>query len=476
MHKTKYLMIQDAFKKLFSLVFFVVLARYLSTEEFGQYQQLILISGLFSVVFSAGIPVAVSYFYGQSKTFTQKISVFKRFFAFQLLLLFIGSCILFLFDEQVSIKLGNHYIENLSYLIAILFISNSSIEFFKNLSTVTNQLRSYLYLTTTIQMVSVFSCVLIVFINPNIAYILLINVVFNSILFLLLVRKNLKYFLATVKGKFISNVEFKYIMAMASVSFIGVLNGYVDQLMVSIILSAREYANLKIGAFQIPFIGVITGSLLTVMIPIISKLFRDNKTDEIIETWKLSIEKATVLLVPVVIFCLIFADDIIIVFFGTKYSPAIIVFQVYMLQWLRAVVIFGGVMGAIGLEKQLFKNTVIITVLNVILNYFMILKFGILGAAITTTFLNYFGALLLIKDINKRLKRSFFSYFPSKIYFTSLFLSILISLSLKCLLADITGSILGIVVTSIFFYIVILILQMKFFYNDISLEKLKVLI
>jgi O-antigen/teichoic acid export membrane protein len=475
-HKTKYLMIQDALKKAFSMVFFVVLARYLSADEFGQYQQLILVAGLLTMVFSAGIPVAVSYFYGQSKAYTQKISVFKRFFIFQLLLLFVGSCLLLFFDNQLSIKLGNEYINNLSYLIVILFVSNSSIEFFKNLSTVTNQLKSYLYLTTTIQLVSVICSVLVVIINPNIAYILLTTVIFNSVLFLLLVKKNLKYFLVTIKYQFMYRVELKYVVAMASVALIGVLNGYVDQLMVSIMLSATEYASLKIGAFQIPFISVVTGSLLTVMIPIISKLFRENQLEEIIETWKLSIEKATILLVPIVIFCLVFAEEIIIDFFGIKYSPAIIVFQIYMFQWLRAVVIFGGVMGAIGLEKELFKNTVVITVLNVVLNYVMILKFGILGAAITTTFLNYFGALLLIKDINKRLKRAFFSYFPLRIYFTSLVLSLLISLSLKYLLIGITDSIIGIIFVSMVFYIVILVIQMKLFYNGFSVQKLKELI
>ena len=96
-------MMQDALKKALSMVLFVVLARYFSAEEFGQYQQLILIAGLLSVICSAGIPVAVSYFYGQSKTFTKKVSVFKRFFLFQLLLLFIGSSLLLLFGCQISL-------------------------------------------------------------------------------------------------------------------------------------------------------------------------------------------------------------------------------------------------------------------------------------------------------------------------------------------------------------------------------------
>lgn len=476
MHNSKFLMIQDALKKAFLMIFFVVLARFFSAEEFGQYQQLILIAGFFSMIFSAGIPVAVTYFYGQAKNFTQRNSVFKRFFIFQLFLLALGVSFLIIFDGQLSELFSNLYIETFSHLVIIIFVTNSSFEFFKNLSVVTNQLKSYLYITTSVQLVSVICNVLIVITYPNIGYILLSTVTFNTLLFILLAKKNAKYYLINFKQKYISTVEFKYIVAMGSVALVSVLNGYIDQIMVSVMLSAKEYASLKIGAFQIPFISVITGSLLTVMIPIISAHISKNNTTKVIEVWQVSIEKATLLLVPIVIFCLVFADEIIINFFGEKYSPAIIIFQVYMFQWLRAVVIFGGVMGAIGLENKLFKNTVIITLLNIVLNYIMILEFGVLGAAITTTFLNYFGALLLIKDINKRLKRSFFSYFPSKMYFTSLFISLSLCLLLKYFMAGLVSSIISIIIISASFYALALLIQMKVFYNDVSFARFKGLI
>lgn len=469
-------MIQDGLKKIFLMFFFIISARYLSAEEFGQYQQVLLIVSLFTVIFSAGIPTAVSYFYGQSTSFVKRISVFQKFFFFQLLLLLIGTILLFSFDEVISLQLGNPYIENLSCFIVLLFITSSSIEFFKNLSVVSNQLKSYLYLTATIQLISVICCIVVVVVTPNLAYILFVSVFFNCILYVLLVRNNLKYFIANTRERLISKRELKYVISMGSVALVGVLNGYVDQLMVSMLLSAQEYAILKIGAFQIPFISVVTGSILTVMIPIISELSRENKTDEIVDIWKSSIEKASILLVPIIIFCLVFAEEIIIGFFGEKYSSAVIIFQVYMFQWLRAVVIFGGVMGAIGLEKQLFKNTFMVTVLNIGLNYVMILKFGIVGAAITTTFLNYFGALLLINDINKKLKKSFFTYFPYKVYFISLFASLLICLLLKYAFVDVTDSIFGVIIVSILFYVVILCLQMKLVHGEVSIRKLKGLI
>ena len=147
-----------------------------------------------------------------------------------------------------------------------------------------------------------------------------------------------------------------------------------------------------------------------------------------------------------------------------------------MFQWLRAVVIFGGVMGAIGLEKALFKNTLVTTTLNVVLNYFLISKYGVIGAAFATTFLNFFGAYLLIKPINKRLKVKFSSYFPTKIYITSTLLSVGLAFLLKSynLLFEVNIFSLGII--AIVFYILMIIIQMKVFYKKVSLLQLKEMI
>ena len=45
-----------------------------TVEDFGKYQQLLLIIGMFGVVFSMGIPVAISYFHGQ----TNKLYIFVK--------------------------------------------------------------------------------------------------------------------------------------------------------------------------------------------------------------------------------------------------------------------------------------------------------------------------------------------------------------------------------------------------------------
>jgi len=476
MNKTIYLTLQNTIRQVLSMLFFIIIARYLTTEEFGKYQQLLLIAGMFGVIFSMGIPVAISYFHGQSDSYRKKVSIYKRFFISQLLFVMFGILLFIVSNTLLTSIFNNEYFSDYFILLSIIMITNTSLELFKNLSTVTNNLKYYLFITSIVQLISISINIFIVIYTQNIYYVLLVTAIFNSFLFLFLTKKNLKYFLSNSYTYFINKTETKYIIAMGSVTLISVFNGYIDQLMVSIMLTIDDYSNLKIGAFQIPFIGIITGSLLTVMIPIVSNFYRDQKYNEIVKLWKISMEKASILLIPIVIFCLVFANEIIISFFGDKYIGAVLIFQIYMFQWLRAVVIFAGIMGAIGLEKELFKNTLLIMSLNIILNYILILEFGVIGAAIATTFLNYLGGYLLIKKINIKLNSNFFSYFPYKIYFTSLFLSLFISLILFFMLEIYLVSIWSVIVCAIIFYIIVLSVQMKIFYNEVSYKKLRELI
>ncbi len=74
MNKTIYLTLQNSIRQILAMILFIVLARYLTVEDFGKYQQLLLILGMFGIVFSMGIPVAISYFHGQ----TNKLYIFVK--------------------------------------------------------------------------------------------------------------------------------------------------------------------------------------------------------------------------------------------------------------------------------------------------------------------------------------------------------------------------------------------------------------
>ena len=476
MSQLKYLAVQDTIKKILSLSLFVLLAKYLSTEDFGKYHQIILLTSMFILFFSAGTPMAVSYYHGHMNQYRSKILMYKRFFLTQGILAFSGALIFYLSASFFSNLFKNDYIFELAVVMTIIIFFNIHISFFKSLATVTKQLKFFMLATSFLTLFSTIISLSLLIYTKNMTYLIVVLALLAFVTFCILVKKNLKYFRYKAKFQLAKKQEFYYIVMMSSVSLVTVLNTYIDQIMVSIMLPLEAYANLRIGSFQIPFIGIISGSLLTIMVPIISRYYVEGKYINIVHVWRMSIEKATILLIPIIIFCLVFAEEIIVGFFGEKYIGAGIIFQIYMFQWLRAVIILGGVMGAIGLEKELFKNTAYIAVLNIVGNYIMILFFGVVGAAITTTVLNYTALVLLVKKINKRLSINFFEYFPAKVYFISLGISTILALAIKYFLLGNLDSIAYLILLALLFYILTLIIQMKIIYNDVTLKRVKSLL
>lgn len=474
---THFLMIQDAIKRVLSIALFVILARLLDQNTFGHYQQIILVISFMAMMFTGGLPIALSYYFGQSNNSTVQRRTFQRFFFFQVIAIVTGSILYLIFSGLISREFKNIYLDYYAIYIVLIFAGVVLPDFLRNSSVVFNSMKSYTLVTSGIQIITVSLTIVIAVQTKNIKFLILSTAISSIVLILSLLWLNKEkiYPITNIYQKE-SNTkgEMKYIIAMSATSLVGVVNSYTDQITASILLNPIDYSLLKVGAFQIPFISIVTGSILTAMIPVVSKLFKQKALIEIQHLWAHSIEKATILLVPIVIFCMVFGKEIIVGFFGISYSASGLIFQIYMFQWLRAVVVFGGVMGAIGLEKELFKNTVFITILNVLLNIVMISKFGIIGAAITTTAMNYFGGFLLIKKINKVLPNGFFSYFPIKSYFLVLFFSLLFAFIIKIIIP--MTSLIVIIIVSVLYYFLILSMWIKWKGNNFTLSSYKALL
>lgn len=472
---THFLMIQDAIKRILSIALFIILARLLDQETFGHYQQVMLVISFMAMIFTAGLPIALSFFYGQERDTKKSSSIFHRFLFYQICSIVVGAILYLIFSGVISDGFENTYLHDYAFYIVIIFIGIVLPDFIRNSSVLFNTMKSYTIITSSIQIIAMLTTITLAIKTQNIQYLIIVGAISAVVLTLSLIisnRRKIFPFNISIKDGYKVKVEAKYILAMSATSFVGVINSYTDQITASFLLTPIQYSLLKVGAFQIPFISIVTGSILTAMIPIVSKLFEQKKFEEIENLWAFSIEKASVLLVPIVIFCMVFGRDIIIGFFGNDYQLSVLVFQIYMFQWLRAVVVFGGVMGAIGLEKELFKNTVVIAAMNIVLNIFMIHKYGIIGAAITTTVMNYFGGLLLIKKIDGVLNKKFFEYFPVKSYFLLLISSLILSIVLK-IFVPVNHNIMILIPLSIVYYSIIILSWVKYKGNKICIANIK---
>lgn len=81
---------------------------------------------------------------------------------------------------------------------------------------------------------------------------------------------------------------------------------------------------------DLPFIGMIIGATTTVLSPVFSRISYEqiNPQTDIFPIWKSAFVKSAQLIYPLVIYCIYFADTIMIVLYGAIYESSAVYFRI----------------------------------------------------------------------------------------------------------------------------------------------------
>jgi len=173
------------------------------------------------------------------------------------------------------------------------------------------------------------------------------------------------------------------------------LLNWTDVLMLGIMKSEKE-VGIYNAAFKIGFMVLIIISTINIIIvPKISELFQEGKLIELKKLLNRSTQLITILTTPIVLFLIIFGKDILAQF-GSDFIEGYIVLVIITLSSY-----FSSICGNVDQilnftnnQSALLKINIFSLALNLLLNFFLIGDYGILGAAIasliSTIFLNTF--------------------------------------------------------------------------------------
>ncbi|MFX1702577.1 Peptidoglycan biosynthesis protein MviN/MurJ, putative lipid II flippase [Chitinophaga ginsengisegetis] len=465
------LSISNVFQVLTSLLFSIFVARLIINKaDFGRYQQLFVLINFLAVIASS-IPNALSFFFGKYVNTDQHKGAFKRFFIF-LSLTSISLVILFLaLNKWLALRLDNSFMTNYVLVIAGIALVRLLFVYFSNFCLLTHNL--YYYIWNNVFYLIFCICLLVIafFLKFNIKEILLGQLLVDSIRLIFLLPK-VAPFLKLKNNVFLKKEEFSYLYPLCLVAVISNLYLIVDRIMISSMLGPGDFADYQVGAFVFPFIGIITGSVVTALLPRISKNYHEGDFKQIVDNLQRATEKVTFLLVPIFVYCLVFGQELITWLYSDKFAFSGYIFQIYTLRFFGTVVLFSMMMNAIGLQMWVFINTTINLVINFILNYFFILKWGVMGAVYAGILSTYLGYILPVTIMNRRLKVSLLDYFPIKSYLKTILISLVIAVSFKLIYNHYAFvKIWSIFISIIYYFIVVYLLDRKLFSND-SLKKI----
>jgi len=192
----------------------------------------------------------------------------------------------------------------------------------------------------------------------------------------------------------------------------GAISLSLDKVMVAALCAPTAFAVYVNGAMEIPLIGIITGSIFSVLIVDFRKLYSAGALDELRQLLHRAITKTSVALIPVMFFLLVVAPEVVTLIFGAEYRASATVFRIYLLLLPTRLLMWGAIFISTGKSQYVLYFQILILSLNALGTWWAISIFGPFGAAISTVAVVYLvadpiGLVVLGRILNCPLKALF---------------------------------------------------------------------
>ncbi|MHC4075433.1 MAG: lipopolysaccharide biosynthesis protein [Planctomycetota bacterium] len=236
-------------------------------------------------------------------------------------------------------------------------------------------------------------------------------IIFGPALKLMFASCNVGSFLPTYRGAW---TQVNYAIPLGLATIIGAVYRNLDKVVVSSLCTPEQFAIYVNGAIEIPLIGIITGSVISVLIPDFVKMYKASRCDEIRELWHRAMSKCLAILTPVMGFILVMAPEIMRVLFSAKYEGSAYPFRVYSLMLPIRATTYTAVLMSINHTKTITCVAVPALLLNGILSIFFVKLIGPIGAAWATVLATLTVSVTFSLFIAKYLSFSYKNIMPWK--------------------------------------------------------------
>lgn len=414
--KSSIIALSKAVGVLLSLVISMILSRYLSVTSYGYYKEILLVYNTLVPILTLGIPTSINYFVPRSQSKEEsKNYVYQSY----LILFILGmSLTIFMYFGARFLSINIFHTSALIPLFKIFSpipVLSMPALFYINLLICENKTLLAAKLSLIFATVRFIFILLVLFIfHAGLFFIILSILLYSIVQF---VAVTILYINLYGKIKFIPNSnllksQLSYAIPIAATSVVGILTAQTDKLMVSYFFNPAKYAIYANGAIEVPFIGIITGSVNAVILPEFVKNWKAGKIDKMLTLWWNAMRKVGAILIPLMFFLLLYSKELLVLLFSSKYELSASIFSIYLLKLPLRITVFGSILLAMGLSKAVFRYATYTLILNIVLNYLFIKFVGFKGPAIATVVATYFIDFIQLVRISKETGRHLSDIFP----------------------------------------------------------------
>ncbi|MBF0117333.1 MAG: oligosaccharide flippase family protein [Desulfobacterales bacterium] len=423
--KTTILIISKTITSVINFLSGLILARYLTKSDYATYSQIMLI-GSTSAIVTVGVQQGLFYFIPLSEEKHRRSIAINGLFL-GIILILIPLLIFFFFKKQISLSLNNEKLYGL-WTVAILYIFSFSIAGFTDSVLINFNKVNKLAIINI--MTSILIIIPIILVKNDIKIIVCCVALSYFFMFIcnLIFLGDIKLLCSININEMRSQMEYAFPIMISSV--LGIIGRRIDQYMISIMFTPEDYAIYTRGAFDIPFIDIITSSIFTILIPELTTLIKNNEYSQSLKLWRDAVYKIALLSFPLAIFLIVMAKPLMIFLFSEKYIESAPIFRVYSLFLILQIAIYGTIPRVTGRTDIIYKMAILLSCTNILINYPLIKIFGPIGASIGTISASFAAILYILSKNATLLKTSLSHIFPWKRLFQILIISLICSVVL----------------------------------------------
>ncbi len=173
--------------------------------------------------------------------------------------------------------------------------------------------------------------------------------------------------------------QLQYCLPFGAALVVVTLNKSLGALFVAKMMGPVALAHYAIGTYMQPVISVIRNSLSDVVLPEMASQTSRSPADRL-KLWRRTTVVTAIFLFPASVLLARFADVLVVTLFSETYRPAVVIFQIYLLTFLRETLDFGIPLRAINRNVPILHSNLIAFALRAGLMIILIPLWGLIGA------------------------------------------------------------------------------------------------
>lgn len=410
----------------------MILSRYFGKGDYGTYKQVMYVYNTLLTIFTLGLPKAYAYFLPKyAEEYSRDIisKVTKIFY----ILGGVFSIFLLCCATPIARVMGNPDLK-----LALIVFSPTPFLLLPTmgLDAIYASFRKTKYLafyTIATRILTIFCTVLpVLLFSGNYIYAIIgFDVASLITFFLALYFKSWPIKNVVHKGSDLTYKEvFKFSFPLLYASLWGMIIASSNQFFISRYYGNETFAEFSNGFMELPFVGMILGSISAVLLPAFSGMDKgDGMSKETLSVWTSALLKSAKLIFPMLIFSVFFARPIMMCMYGDMYAQSSAYFVIKNLGGLLYIIPFYPIILAIGKTSVYAKVHMIVAIVIVIAEYIVCKTCdSAIYIAITSEICGLIKIVIFMRIIANYAQRKISDLIPLKLIGGVAFVSVLASL------------------------------------------------